>query len=198
MAGSEATWQAVQAGVPVILHEMRPEVGTFAHQTSNLAELVCSNSFRSDDSEANAVGLLHWEMRAAGSLIMEMADKHKLPAGGALAVGVGDQLMMMQYSIYSVISPEGCASILWKSAEKAEDAAEAMRVSSADLKRLKLVDEVIEEPLGGAHRDPEALMANLKDRLVAQMTRLKHMDTDDLLEARYQRWMKFGDYKSAD
>lgn len=119
-------------------------------------------------------------------------------SGGALAVGVGDQLLMMQYSIYSVISPEGCASILWKSADKAEDAAEAMRVSSGDLKRLNLVDEVIEEPLGGAHRDPETLMANLKDRLVAQMTRLKHMDTDDLLEARYQRWMKFGDYKSAD
>ncbi|MBR9864589.1 MAG: methylenetetrahydrofolate--tRNA-(uracil(54)-C(5))-methyltransferase (FADH(2)-oxidizing) TrmFO [Rhodobacteraceae bacterium] len=86
MAGSEAAWQAVQAGQPVVIHEMRPEVGTFAHQTDNLAELVCSNSFRSDDHEANAVGLLHWEMRAAGSLIMEMAEKHKLPAGGALAV----------------------------------------------------------------------------------------------------------------
>lgn len=119
-------------------------------------------------------------------------------SGGALAVGVGDQLMMMQYSIYSVISPEGCASILWKSADKAEDAAEAMRVSSADLKRLELVDEVVEEPLGGAHRDPEELMANLRDRLVTQITRLKRMDTDELLEARYQRWMKFGDYKSAD
>jgi methylenetetrahydrofolate--tRNA-(uracil-5-)-methyltransferase len=86
MAGSEAAWQAVSAGHPVVIHEMRPEVGTFAHQTDSLAELVCSNSFRSDDDEANAVGLLHWEMRAAGSLIMEMAEKHKLPAGGALAV----------------------------------------------------------------------------------------------------------------
>ncbi|WP_069299098.1 methylenetetrahydrofolate--tRNA-(uracil(54)-C(5))-methyltransferase (FADH(2)-oxidizing) TrmFO [Neptunicoccus sediminis] len=86
MAGSEAAWQAVQAGQPVVIHEMRPDVGTFAHQTDNLAELVCSNSFRSDDHEANAVGLLHWEMRAAGSLIMEMAERHKLPAGGALAV----------------------------------------------------------------------------------------------------------------
>lgn len=86
MAGSEAAWQAVQAGQPVVIHEMRPDVGTFAHQTSDLAELVCSNSFRSDDHESNAVGLLHWEMRAAGSLIMEMAEKHKLPAGGALAV----------------------------------------------------------------------------------------------------------------
>ncbi len=86
LAGSEAAWAAVQAGVPVVLHEMRPNTGTFAHQTDGLAELVCSNSFRSDDDEANAVGLLHWEMRAAGSLIMEMADRFKLPAGGALAV----------------------------------------------------------------------------------------------------------------
>ncbi|MCW8842232.1 MAG: methylenetetrahydrofolate--tRNA-(uracil(54)-C(5))-methyltransferase (FADH(2)-oxidizing) TrmFO [Rhodobacteraceae bacterium] len=86
MAGSEAAWQAAQMGVNVVIHEMRPEVETFAHRTGNLAEMVCSNSFRSDDDEQNAVGLLHWEMRAAGSLIMAMADKHRLPAGGALAV----------------------------------------------------------------------------------------------------------------
>lgn len=86
MAGSEAAWQAAQQGVPVILHEMRPKVGTFAHQTDGFAELVCSNSFRSDDDEASAVGLLHWEMRAASGLIMEMGDKHSLPAGSALAV----------------------------------------------------------------------------------------------------------------
>ena len=86
LAGSEAAWQAAEAGVQVILHEMRPKVGTFAHKTGNLAEMVCSNSFRSDDDEQNAVGLLHWEMRAAGGLIMDMADRHALPAGGALAV----------------------------------------------------------------------------------------------------------------
>ncbi len=86
MAGSEAAWQIAQAGIPVVLHEMRPTVKTFAHQTEGLAELVCSNSFRSDDDESNAVGLLHWEMRQANSIIMEMADVHKLPAGGALAV----------------------------------------------------------------------------------------------------------------
>ncbi|MSU89989.1 methylenetetrahydrofolate--tRNA-(uracil(54)-C(5))-methyltransferase (FADH(2)-oxidizing) TrmFO [Rhodobacteraceae bacterium 2CG4] len=86
MAGSEAAWQAAQAGVPVILHEMRPERGTFAHQTGELAEMVCSNSFRSDDDQQNAVGLLHWEMRAANGLIMRMGDAHQLPAGGALAV----------------------------------------------------------------------------------------------------------------
>ncbi|MFN4058828.1 MAG: methylenetetrahydrofolate--tRNA-(uracil(54)-C(5))-methyltransferase (FADH(2)-oxidizing) TrmFO [Roseinatronobacter sp.] len=86
MAGSEAAWQAAQRGVRVVIHEMRPLTGTFAHQTDFLAEMVCSNSFRSDDDEQNAVGLLHWEMRAAGGLIMAMADRHALPAGGALAV----------------------------------------------------------------------------------------------------------------
>ncbi len=86
MAGSEAAWQAAEMGVDVEIHEMRPTVGTFAHQTGNLAEMVCSNSFRSDDDEQNAVGLLHWEMRAANGLIMATADANRLPAGGALAV----------------------------------------------------------------------------------------------------------------
>ena len=86
MAGSEAAWQAANAGVNVVIHEMRPKVGTFAHRTGLLGEMVCSNSFRSDDDEQNAVGLLHWEMRLAGGLIMATADRHRLPAGGALAV----------------------------------------------------------------------------------------------------------------
>ncbi len=86
LAGSEAAWQLARAGVPVVVHEMRPERGTDAHQTDGLAELVCSNSFRSDDAESNAVGLLHEEMRRAGSLIMAAADKHRVPAGSALAV----------------------------------------------------------------------------------------------------------------
>jgi methylenetetrahydrofolate--tRNA-(uracil-5-)-methyltransferase len=86
MAGSEAAWAAASRGIPVVIHEMRPNVGTFAHRTGDLAEMVCSNSFRSDDHERNAVGLLHWEMRAAGSVVMEAALTHRLPAGGALAV----------------------------------------------------------------------------------------------------------------
>jgi methylenetetrahydrofolate--tRNA-(uracil-5-)-methyltransferase len=86
MAGSEAAWQAANMGVKVVIHEMRPEVETFAHQTGLMGEMVCSNSFRSDDDEQNAVGLLHWEMRQANGLIMQTADKHRLPAGGALAV----------------------------------------------------------------------------------------------------------------
>ncbi len=86
LAGTEAAWQAASLGVPVILHEMRPVRGTDAHKTESLAELVCSNSFRSDDALNNAVGLLHEEMRRMGSLVLSAADKHKLPAGGALAV----------------------------------------------------------------------------------------------------------------
>ncbi|TNH38474.1 methylenetetrahydrofolate--tRNA-(uracil(54)-C(5))-methyltransferase (FADH(2)-oxidizing) TrmFO [Paracoccus haeundaensis] len=86
LAGSEAAWQITRMGVPVVLHEMRPQVETFAHKTGDCAEMVCSNSFRSDDDVMNAVGQLHWEMRAAGGLIMEMAGRHRLPAGGALAV----------------------------------------------------------------------------------------------------------------
>lgn len=86
LAGTEAAWQAATRGIQVVLHEMRPKVETFAHKTDHLAEMVCSNSFRSDDDEQNAVGLLHWEMRQAGGLIMEMGDRHRLPAGGALAV----------------------------------------------------------------------------------------------------------------
>jgi len=86
MAGVEAAWAVAGAGLRAFIHEMRPRIGTFAHRTGDLAEMVCSNSFRSDDDERNAVGLLHWEMRAAGSLVMEMAARHRLPAGGALAV----------------------------------------------------------------------------------------------------------------
>jgi methylenetetrahydrofolate--tRNA-(uracil-5-)-methyltransferase len=86
LAGSEAAWQLAEHGIPVVLHDMRPATMTAAHQTGGCAELVCSNSFRSDDAAANAVGLLHEEMRRAGSLIMRMGDRHRLPAGGALAV----------------------------------------------------------------------------------------------------------------
>jgi methylenetetrahydrofolate--tRNA-(uracil-5-)-methyltransferase len=86
LAGSEAAWQAAERGVPVVLHEMRPDRATAAHRTSHLAELVCSNSFRSDDSSTNAVGILHREMRALGSIVLKNADAHQVPAGGALAV----------------------------------------------------------------------------------------------------------------
>lgn len=117
-------------------------------------------------------------------------------SGGALAIGVGDHVAMLQYSIYSVISPEGCASILWKSAEKAQDAAEAMGVTSDRLKKLELIDEVIPEPLGGAHRDPVEIASRIKQRLVENLGRLSQLQPEELVERRYQRLLQFGEFKA--
>lgn len=116
-------------------------------------------------------------------------------SGGALAIGVGDRVMMLQYSTYSVISPEGCASILWKSAEKAQLAAEAMAITSDKLKDLGLIDEIIPEPLGGAHRDPDAMAANVKRALLSHLDLIQDQDMDSLLTLRYERVMGYGRYK---
>ena len=113
-------------------------------------------------------------------------------SGGALAIGVADRVMMMQYSTYSVISPEGCASILWKSAEKASIAAEAMSITSSDLKGHGLIDEIVPEPLGGAHRDPKAAARNLRASLLEAINSLGDVASDRLLDARYQRLMSYG------
>lgn len=116
-------------------------------------------------------------------------------SGGALAIGVGDRVNMLQYSTYSVISPEGCASILWKDAAHAEEAAAALGITSDRLSELGLVDEVIPEPLGGAHKDPEAVAASIGDTLERQLDELTGLTTDDLLEKRYQRLLSYGRYK---
>ncbi|WP_205438642.1 acetyl-CoA carboxylase carboxyl transferase subunit alpha [Edwardsiella tarda] len=113
-------------------------------------------------------------------------------SGGALAIGVGDKVNMLQYSTYSVISPEGCASILWKSADKAPLAAEAMGITAPRLQELKLIDSVIPEPLGGAHRDPQTMAATLKTQLVADLAELDALETEELLDRRYQRLMNYG------
>ena len=113
-------------------------------------------------------------------------------SGGALAIGVGDRVNMLQYSTYSVISPEGCASILWKSADKASVAAEAMGITAQRLKELKLIDHVIDEPLGGAHRDVEKMAKNLKARIKQDLDALRPLDTEQLLEQRYQRLLGYG------
>ncbi|QIL89647.1 acetyl-CoA carboxylase carboxyltransferase subunit alpha [Microbulbifer sp. SH-1] len=113
-------------------------------------------------------------------------------SGGALAIGVGDQLNMLQYSTYFVISPEGCANIIWKTVEKAPLAAEAMGVTSGVLEELGIVDETITEPLGGAHRDPDLMAARLRDRLSEQLDKLTAVPIDELLEKRYQRLMSYG------
>ncbi|WP_417346068.1 acetyl-CoA carboxylase carboxyl transferase subunit alpha [Ferrimonas sp.] len=113
-------------------------------------------------------------------------------SGGALAIGVGDRVNMLQYSTYSVISPEGCASILWKDAAEAPKAAEAMGITAERLNELKLVDTVISEPRGGAHRDMEAMAASLKDQILNDLGLLKKLDLDTLLEQRYDRLMEYG------
>jgi len=118
-------------------------------------------------------------------------------SGGALAIGVGDRLLMLQYSTYSVISPEGCASILWKSADKASEAAEAMGITSERLKELGMIDWVIDEPLGGAHRDVDAMSQSLKKALIESLARLDTLSSDELISNRYQKFMQFGNFKTA-
>jgi acetyl-CoA carboxylase carboxyl transferase subunit alpha len=113
-------------------------------------------------------------------------------SGGALAIGVGDQLNMLQYSTYFVISPEGCANIIWKTVEKAPLAAEAMGVTSGVLEELGIVDETILEPLGGAHRDLDLMADRLRERLSAQVDEFSNIDMDTLIEKRYQRLMSYG------
>ena len=113
-------------------------------------------------------------------------------SGGALAIGVGDKVNMLQYSTYSVISPEGCASILWKSADKASTAAEVMGLTAPRLKELELIDNIVPEPLGGAHRNVDEMAANLKQRLLADLADLDPLDKDTLLDRRYQRLMSYG------
>jgi len=115
-------------------------------------------------------------------------------SGGALAIGVGDYLSMLSYSTYSVISPEGCASILWKDASKAEDAATALGITALRLNELKLIDEIIEEPLGGAHRDIDTTCENVRATLVSALEKFTSQSLDDLLAARYQRLTQFGTY----
>ena len=116
-------------------------------------------------------------------------------SGGALAIGVGDRTLMLEYSTYSVISPEGCASILWKSAERASDAAEALGITSERLKELGLIDEIIPEPLGGAHRNPEAIFDNLRSALESSLENLQSSSIDKLLDQRYQRLMSYGQFQ---
>jgi acetyl-CoA carboxylase carboxyl transferase subunit alpha len=113
-------------------------------------------------------------------------------SGGALAIGVGDRVLMLEYSTYSVISPEGCASILWKSADKAQDAAEALSITSSRLRELKLIDAIIDEPLGGAHRDIDLMAETLKRALLQQLDTLTSATPQQLLKARYKRLMGYG------
>ncbi len=118
-------------------------------------------------------------------------------SGGALAIGVGDRTLMLEYSTYSVISPEGCASILWKTAEHAKDAAEALGITAPRLKELGLIDQIVKEPLGGAHRDPQDMARRLKQTLLGQIEQLERSDPASLIDSRYERLRGFGRYQAA-
>jgi acetyl-CoA carboxylase carboxyl transferase subunit alpha len=115
-------------------------------------------------------------------------------SGGALAIGVGDQTLMLQFSVYSVISPEGCASILWKTAERASDAADALGITAHRLKALGLVDKIVAEPVGGAHRDPKWMAAALRRALADALRQVSDLSTKDLLQRRYERLQAYGRY----
>ncbi len=147
-----------------------------------------------DAEERNQSEAIAWNLRVMARLKTPIIATviGEGGSGGALAIGVCDQLNMLQYSTYSVISPEGCASILWKTAEKAPDAAEAMGITAERLKGLGIVDKVIAEPLGGAHRDPAAAAESIRQELVAQLQGLHKLDTAKLLERRYERLMSYG------
>ncbi|MEJ2795259.1 acetyl-CoA carboxylase carboxyltransferase subunit alpha [Iodobacter sp. LRB] len=144
------------------------------------------------------------QSEAIGRNLFEMA-KLRIPvictvigeggSGGALAIAVGDVVQMLQYSTYSVISPEGCASILWKTAEKAPDAAEALGITANRLKTLGIIDKVITEPLGGAHRDYQQMMATMKKNLTDTLKTLQSKTIDELLDARFERMMSYGKFK---
>ncbi|HTO20251.1 MAG TPA: acetyl-CoA carboxylase carboxyltransferase subunit alpha [Pseudomonas sp.] len=147
-----------------------------------------------DAEERNQSEAIAWNLRVMSRLKTPIIATviGEGGSGGALAIGVCDQLNMLQYSTYSVISPEGCASILWRTAEKAPEAAEAMGITAERLRELGIVDEIIKEPLGGAHRDPGSMAASLRDKLNAQLDMLQGLDSDALLARRYERLMSYG------
>ena len=147
-----------------------------------------------DAEERNQSEAIAWNLRVMARLKTPIIATviGEGGSGGALAIGVCDQLNMLQYSTYSVISPEGCASILWKTADKAADAAEAMGITAERLKSLNIVDKVIQEPLGGAHRDPAKMSESIRADLVQQLDMLSKFDNDALLARRYERLMSYG------
>ncbi|MEO4046243.1 acetyl-CoA carboxylase carboxyl transferase subunit alpha [Pseudomonas sp. CAU 1711] len=147
-----------------------------------------------DAEERNQSEAIAWNLRVMARLKTPIIATviGEGGSGGALAIGVCDQLNMLQYSTYSVISPEGCASILWRTAEKAPEAAEAMGITAPRLKELGIVDKVVEEPLGGAHRDPAAAAATIRKELLAQLKDLNKLGTEELLKRRYEKLMSFG------
>jgi len=182
----------------------RPEGYRKALRLMKLAEKFCLPVFTFVDTPGAYPGIgaeERGQSEAIGRNIFEMAQL-EVPiivtiigeggSGGALAISVGDQLLMLQYSIYSVISPEGCASILWKTAERAADAADALGITAHRLKALGLVDKIVNEPVGGAHRDTKQMAAFLKRALSDALRQVADLSTRELLERRYERLQSYG------
>ena len=144
--------------------------------------------------QAEAIALNLREMaRLAAPVIVTVTGEGG--SGGALAIGVGDRVNMLEFSVYSVISPEGCAAILWKSAENAGEAAESLGITASRLKSLGVIDKVVSEPLGGAHRDPAEAAKNLKKQIQESLRGLQDLSADELMERRQERWVNYGKFK---
>lgn len=182
----------------------RPEEYRKALRLMKLAEKFKLPIFTFIDTAGAYPGIGAEERNQSEAIARNLLEMAKLKApiictvtgeagsGGALAIGVGDRVLMLQYSIYSVISPEGCASILWKDPAKASDAAKAMGITADKILEHGLVDEVIKEPLGGAHRNVEAMAARLKSVLIEELHEIKHLPIDQLLDQRYEKFMAMG------
>ena len=143
---------------------------------------------------AERAGVSGATLLAAGYLLAAMAFPAPAAAGGILALAVGDRILMLENAIYSVISPEGCASILWKDAGKKEDAAEALKLTSHDLAGMEVIDRIVPEPLGGAHRDPDGVAARLQEILIEEIALLQQKTADELVEARIAKFARMGSY----
>lgn len=184
-----------------------PEGYRKAHRLMNLAEKLHRPLLTFVDTPGAYPGIEAEERGQAEAIAanLERMSQLQVPilvviigeggSGGALGIGVGDRILMLENAVYSVISPEGCAAILWKDQEKVEEAAEALSLTSQDLFNLGIVDEVISEPRGGAHRDPEQTALNIKERIIKHLGELKGLSPEELLEKRHRKYREIGKFK---
>lgn len=184
-----------------------PEGYRKAHRLMNLAEKLHRPILTFIDTPGAYPGIEAEERGQAEAIAanLEMMSQLQVPilvviigeggSGGALGIGVGDRILMLENAVYSVISPEGCAAILWKNQEKIEDAAKALRLTSQDLFNLGLIDEIIPEPRGGAHKDPEQTALNIKERIIKHLEELKKISPEEVVKKRYKKYREIGTFK---
>jgi len=184
-----------------------PEGYRKAHRLMNLAEKLHRPILTFIDTPGAYPGIEAEERGQAEAIAanLERMSQLQVPilvviigeggSGGALGIGVGDRILMLENAVYSVITPEGCAAILWKNQEKVEEAAKALRLTSQDLFNLGLVDEIIPEPRGGAHKDPEQTALNIKERIIKHLEELKKVSPEEVVEKRYRKYREMGEFK---